>query len=95
MKNSEMCNYAQNQNGRPSRYVKTGGKTEKDRDPENRKKHPQKREERRRRRIKHSVVLFEPEKCLEKPENGLQPDNGVLQEPRRLDDDDIKQADCG
>ena len=38
---------------------------------------------RRRRRTKHSVVSSEPEKCLEKPESGLQPDNGVLQEPRR------------
>ena len=67
----------------------------KDKDPENRWEHLQRQEDRCRRRIKHCVVPFEPQKCLEKPERGLQPDNGVLQEPRRLDEYDIKQADCG
>ena len=67
-------------------------KTQRPREP---KGHPQRQEERRRRRKKHCVVPSEPEKCLEKPKSDLQPDNGFLQEPRRLDENDIKQADCG
>ena len=54
-----------------SRYMKTDGKTKKTQRPREPKDYPQKREERRRRRIKHSVVSSEPEKCPEKPKNGL------------------------
>ena len=72
-----------------------GGKTKKDRDPENRKEHSERREEKCQRKIKHCVKPSEPEKRLEKPESRMQPGHGVFQESRRLEEDDIKQADCG
>ena len=90
-----MCDYVQNRNDRPSRYIKTGGKTKKDTETQRSERNTPRYKKRRRRRKKHHVVTSEPEKCLGKLERELQPDNGVLQEPRRLDEDGIKQADCG
>ena len=90
MKNSKTCDYVQNQNGRPIRYKKTDGKTEKDTETRRTGRTPPEMRKSCRRRIKHCVVAF-----LEKPGSGLQPDNGVLQEHRRLDEVDNEQADCG
>ena len=82
-KKSKLCDYVQNQVGRPSRYVKTGGKNKRDRETQRTERNTP-RDKKRYVREEESIALCHMSR---RPGRELHPDDCAFQEHRRLDED--------